>query len=87
MTFVQILVLVVVICVSALECIAVLAKASAMKSKTGVPNEARIAEMIVGAMIEADNTGAMVRICFSDHGTEIIYTPKEMLDEPVQDGD
>lgn len=87
MTFVQILVLVVVVCISVMECVNVLAKASVMKKRTGVPPDSEIAQDIIGAMIQADNTGAMVRICFSDHGTEIIYTPGEMLDEPVQDGD
>lgn len=80
MTYLQIMVLVVVVCVSAVQCVSLVVKASVMKRKIGVPDEAKISEMIVGAMIEADNTGAMVRICFSDWGTEIVYTPKEMLE-------
>lgn len=81
MTYLQIMVLVVVVCVSAVQCVSLLAKASVIRRKIGVPDEAKISEMIVGAMIEADNTGAMVRICFNDWGTEIVYTPKEMLAE------
>ena len=87
MTFVQILVLVVVVCISAVECVNVLAKASVMKKRTGVPPDSEIAQDIIGAMIQADNTGAMVRITFDEYGTKIVYIPREIHDEPVQDGD
>lgn len=89
MTFIQILVLVAVVCISAVQCVSTLAKASVIRRQTGVPDSAKIGEMIAGALIEADNTGAMVRISFSDRGTEIVYAPnfEGDDDEPVQDGD
>lgn len=86
MTFTQILVLVVVICVSAVQCVSLLAKASVIKRKIGIPDDAEIAKNVVGAIIQADNAGATVMIRFSDCGTEINYMPRED-DEPVQDGD
>lgn len=87
MTFVQILVLVVIVCVSAVECVAQLAKASVMKQSIGVPNDRNITNNVVGALIEADHTGATVAIKFGASGTEIIYIPQGTDDEPVQVGD
>lgn len=80
MTFIQILVLVIVVCISAVECTVILARASVRKAQVGVPDAAKIAEMIVGALIEADNTGAMVRVNFNYMGTEMTYTPKEIFE-------
>lgn len=80
MTFIQILVLIVVVCISAVECVVTLARASVRKAMVGVPDTAKIAEMIVGALIEADQTGAMVRVTFNDRGTEMTFTPKEIFE-------
>ena len=87
MTFIQILVLVIVVCVSAVQCVSIVAKASVMKRKIGVPDDSEIASNIVGAMINADNSGASVRVDFRANGTTILYFPKGNSDESVQDRD
>lgn len=87
MTFVQIMVLVVVVCVSAVQAVSILAKAAVMKRRVGVPNEKEIAGNVIGAMLNSDKSGATVRIMFSDHGTTILYFPKGTDDESVQVGD
>ena len=87
MTFVQIMVLVVIVCVSAVQAVSILAKAAVMKRRVGVPNDKEIASNVVGAMLNADNSGATVRIEFGVNGTTILYFPKGTDDEPVQVGD
>ncbi len=80
MTFIQILVLVVVVCISAVECIVTLARASVRKAMVGVPDAGKVAEMVMGALIEADHKGAVVHIEFNKWGTEMTYTPKEIFE-------
>lgn len=87
MTFVQIMVLVVVVCVSAVQAVSILAKAAVMKKRVGVPGDKEIAGDVVGAMLNADKSGATVRIMFNECGTTILYFPKGTDDEPVQVGD
>lgn len=87
MTFTQILVLVVVVCVSAVQCVSMLVKASVMRQRIGVPNDNEVSRNVLGALMEADKTGAMVTIRFGESGTEIVYIPQGTEDEPVQVGD
>lgn len=87
MTFTQILVLVVIVCVSAVQCVSMLVKASVMRQRIGVPNDRELSQNVIGALLEADNTGATVRISFGADGTVIHYFPKGKADEPVQVGD
>lgn len=87
MTFGQILVLVIIVCVTVVECVVSLAKASVMKTQTGVPGDREVSKNVVGALIEAEHSGATVTIRFSETGTEIVFIPRETEDEPVSDGD
>lgn len=80
MTFIQILVLVIVVCVSAVECIVTLARASVRKAQVGVPSDACLLNAIQGAFVSAENTGSVVNIYFNDDGTTISYMPKEALE-------
>lgn len=81
MSFAQVLVLEVVICVSIVECVVALSRASVKKAQVGVPSELSIMAAIRGAMSEADRTGNTVNISISGMGTNIVYIPADVLAE------
>lgn len=81
MTFIQILVLVIVVCVSAVECIVTLARASVRKAQVGVPSEAAILAFVQETVKRADGVSGSVRIHIGEYGTSITYLPKDEGDD------
>lgn len=83
MTFTQILVLCIVICLTVVQIVNMVTAADVRKA----PGKEALVETVVASLVQADDTKATVLIQFKNWVTDITYVPAKGDGGAVQDGD